>query len=148
MSKHVLIASFIAVGSLLGGPAALAADDHVWTEGSVVNVTRIRTETGHFDDYMTYLSTTWRAEQEAYKKAGLIVSYEILGVEPRGPEDADLLLIVRFKNWGALDGLQAKTDVIDKAIEGSLAASNKGGVDRGKIRRVLGSSTMQELRLK
>jgi hypothetical protein len=31
---------------------------------------------------------------------------------------------------------------------GSLAAANQGAVDRGKIRRVLGSFTRQELDLK
>jgi hypothetical protein len=33
-------------------------------------------------------------------------------------------------------------------VEGTLATSNQGAVDRGKIRRVLGSWTGQELDLK
>jgi hypothetical protein len=69
-------------------------------------------------------------------------------VEPRSENDPDLLLVTTFKNWAALDGALAKGDAIAKQIEGSVAASNQGAADRAKIRRVLGSSTMQVLNLK
>ena len=85
------------------GVSALA-DDHSYSEGPVVNVGRIRTVDGHFDDYMKWLSTTWKQEQEAAKKAGYILSYQVMQIEPRGPDDADLLLMVTYKNWAALDG--------------------------------------------
>jgi hypothetical protein len=137
----------VAVLFSLGISFTALADDHAYTEGSVVNVARIRTEFGRFD-YMKYLDTTWKLEQEAGIKAGFILSYEVLGVEPRGPEDADILLVVTYKNWAALDGALAKGDAIDKQVEGSLAKANQGAVDRSKIRRVLGSSTMQVLNLK
>jgi len=135
------------IGLACAGVTALA-DDHPYTEGAVVNVSRIRTVDGKFDDYMKWLATTWKQEQEAAQKAGYIVSYEVLGVEPRTPDDADLLLVVTYKNWAALDGAIAKADVIAKQIEGSVAAANQAQADRAKIRRVLGSSTMQVLELK
>jgi len=47
-----------------------------------------------------------------------------------------------------LDGATAKADAIYKQIEGSVAAANQSEADRAKIRRVLGSSTMQVLELK
>jgi hypothetical protein len=124
------------------------ADDHAYTEGPVVNMAAIRTEYGKFDDYMKYLDTTWKAEQEAAKKAGYIVSYKVITVEPRGENDPDVYLVITYKNWAALDGSTAKGDAIAKQVEGSLNASNQAAVDRGKIRRVLGSWTGQELNLK
>jgi hypothetical protein len=124
------------------------ADDHAYTEGSVVNVARIRTVDGHFDDYMKWLDTTWKQEEEAAKKAGYIISYEVLTVEPRGPDDPDILLVITSKNWAALDGATAKGDAIAKQIEGSVTAASQAQADRSKIRRVLGSSTMQTLILK
>jgi hypothetical protein len=72
----------------------------------------------------------------------------VLQVEPRAENDPDLYLVVTFKNWAALDGALAKADAISKQVLGSVAASNQGAVDRSKIRRVLGSTTMQELELK
>ncbi len=143
-----LIAVAFAVLVSLGISFTAVADDHPFTEGPVVNVSRIRTEYGHFDDYMNYLDTTWKASQEAAKKAGYIVGYEVLTAEPRDPNDADIILVVTYKNWAALDGATAKGDAIAKAIEGSVAKSNQAAADRLKIRRVLGSSTMQVLNLK
>ena len=131
---------------LASGP--LVAQEHPYTEGPVVNVARIRTENGKFDEYMKYVATTWKAEQEAAKKAGYILDYQVISVEPRGPDDADLLLITTYKNWAALDGSIEKSDAVAKQIEGSVAASTQGAVDRNKIRRVLGSATMQVLNLK
>jgi len=124
------------------------ADDHAYTQGSVVNVTSVRTVDGKFDDYMKWLDTTWKQEQEAAKKAGYILSYEVLGAEARGPDDPDLFLVVTYKDWAALDGALEKGDAIAKQFEGSVAASNQAQADRAKIRRILGSSTMQVLNLK
>lgn len=128
--------------------AVAIADDHPFTEGQVVNVSAIRTEYGKFDDYMKFLSTTWKATQEAAKKAGYITGYKVVTVEARGENDPDIYLVVFYKNWAALDGATAKADAIANQVEGSVANANKGAVDRGKIRRILGSWTGQELDLK
>src|SRR5579863_8270640 len=145
--RHHLAAG-AAVLSLSIASAQVIAEDHSYTEGPVVNVSAIRTEYGKFDEYMEYLDTTWKAEQEAAKKAGYIISYKVVTVEPRGENDADIYLVTNYKNWAAFDGATAKADTIAKQVEGTLAASNQGAVDRAKIRRVLGSWTGQELDLK
>ena len=141
------LAAFAALLTLTFAGAAVA-DEHPFTEGQVVNVAAIRTEYGKFDDYMKYLATTWKATQEAAKKAGYITSYKVITVQPRGENDPDIYLVTTYKNWAALDGATAKNDAVFKQVEGSLAASNKGAVDRSKIRRTLGSWTGQELNLK
>jgi hypothetical protein len=145
--KHHIAACAAFVGLVVTSVAAVA-DDHAYTEGPVVNVAAIRTAYGKFDDYMKYLDTTWKAEQEAAKKAGYIISYRVVNVEPRTENDPDIYLVINYKNWAALDDFTAKSDAIAKQVEGTLAASNQGAVDRGKIRRVLGSWTGQELLLK
>jgi len=142
------IAAFAAVLGLALTSVAAVADDHPFTEGPIVNVSAIRTEYGKYDEYLKFLDTTWKATQEAAKKAGYITGYKVITVEPRGENDADIYLVVYYKNWAALDGATAKGDAIAKEVLGSLAAANQGAVDRGKIRRVLGSFTGQELDLK
>jgi hypothetical protein len=42
----------------------------------------------------------------------------------------------------------AKGDAIAKQFEGSVAAANQAQAERGKVRRVLGSETLQVLDLK
>jgi hypothetical protein len=147
MKLRKIVAMTGVIGLACASVAAIA-DDHAYTEGPVVNVAAIRTENGKFDDYMKYLDTTWKAEQEAAKKAGYIISYKIVTVEARSENDPDLYLIVTYKNWAALDGATAKGDAIAKQVEGTLAAASDAAVSRGKIRRILGSFTGQELTLK
>jgi len=81
-----------------------------------------------------WLDTTWKAEQEAAKKAGYIQSYEVLLANPQGPNDPDILLVITYKNWAALDGGLAKGDEIAKQVEGSVAKANQSEADRSKMR--------------
>jgi len=148
MSNKLRAAAYAALVALVCASVPALADDHAYTEGPVVNVAMIRTVDGKFDDYMQWLDTTWKAEQEAEKKAGYIVSYEVLTLNPRGPNDPDVLLITTYKNWAALDDGLAKSDAVAKQVEGSVAASNQSEADRAKIRTVLGQENMQVLRLK
>lgn len=145
--KRTLVSS-AALLALAFTSAAAFADEHPYSEGPVVNVSRIRTADGHFEDYMKFVATKWKQEQEAAKKTGDVLSYEVLTVEPRTPDDPDILLVIYFKNWAALDGSIAKGDAIAKAVDGSVMAAEKGSADRASIRRILGSSTMQVLNLK
>jgi hypothetical protein len=148
MTINNRFAAFAAFCGLAFTSVGAFADDHPFTEGPVVQVSAIRTEYGKFEEYMKFLDTTWKATQEASKKAGYTTGYKVVSVEPRGENDPDLYLVVYYKNWAALDGATAKFDAVAKEVEGSVAAANKGAVDRGKIRRVLGSWTGQQLDLK
>ena len=146
LSKRIILGA--CASTLLCAVSLAAANDKPYTEGNVVNVSAIRTEYGHFDDYMKFLAGNWKKEMEAEKAAGLIVGYEVLSAEPRGPNDPDIYLVVTYKNWAALDGFGDKSDVIASKIYGSVVKSDEGAIDRGKIRRTLGSETVQVLNLK
>lgn len=145
--KHRLAACSAFLGLAFTSVTAVA-DEHPFTEGQVITVSSIRTEYGKFDEYMKFLDTTWKATQEAAKKAGYITGYRVVSVQPRNENDPDIYLVVYYKNWAALDGATAKGDEIAKQVNGSVTAANQGAVDRGKIRRVLGSWTGQQLDLK
>jgi hypothetical protein len=133
----------------LGSLAMVAyADGRDWNDGPVQNVTFIRTVDGHFDDYMHWLATTYKKQQEAAKAAGLITRYEVLVAQPHNPQDADIILITEFKNWAALDHLGSKLEQVSAKVEGSVDAANKSEADRAKIRTVLGSDVAQVAELK
>jgi hypothetical protein len=131
----------------LTAPAAFADGTH-FNDGPVVNVSFIRTVDGHFDDYMQWLATTWKKQEEAAKKAGLILSYRVMVAEPHNATDADIILMIEYKNWAALDGLGSKLDSVSAQLEGSVEKANQAEADRAKIRTVLGSDTVQEALLK
>ena len=134
--------------ALSGVTSAVLADGRDYNDGPVINVASIRTVDGHFDDYMHWLATTYKKQQEAAKKAGLITGYSIYVVQPRGPSDPDVLLVTQFKDWAALDHLGSKLDGVSAQVEGSIEKANQSEMDRAKIRTVLGSRTQQEALLK
>jgi hypothetical protein len=148
MSTKSQLAACAALLGLACASTVVLADDHAYTDGPVVNVAAVRTEYGKFDDYLKFLDGTWKATQEAAKKSGLVLSYRIITVEPRTESDPDIYLITNYKNWAAFDGMTAKMDAILKQVEGSLDTAGQHAVERGKIRRVLGQWTGQELILK
>ena len=135
----------LSVGSL----ATVAyADGRDYNDGPVQNVSFIRTVDGHFDDYMHWLATTYKKQQEAAKAAGLITGYTVLVGQPHSAQDPDIILITVYKNWAALDHLGSKFDQVLAKVEGSVDAANKSEADRAKIRTVLGSDTVQVAELK
>src|SRR5690349_13297789 len=136
------------LGLVCGASATLADEGRPYTEGPVVTVTSVRTKNGMFDEYMKFVAGNYRRNMEEYKKAGLILDYGVYQAFPHNPHEPDLFLTVTFKNWAAFDGLQDKMDPIDAKVYGSVDASNKGAVDRDKIREILGSQTIQKLQLK
>jgi hypothetical protein len=138
-------AAFVSL-SLLG--LAAVADERAYSDGPVVSVAGYRTEYGRFDDYMKFLATSWKQEQEAAKKAGLILAYNVYTLEPRGLDDPDVLLVITFKNWAALDNVRQKAQALAKEVYGSTTVANQGAVERGNMRRKLGSVTLQEIILK
>jgi hypothetical protein len=148
MSIKSQLAACAALLGLACASTVVLADDHAYTDGPVVSVAAVRTEYGKFDDYLKFLDGTWKATQEAAKKAGLVLSYRIISVEPRTENDPDIYLVTNYKNWAAFDGMTAKMDAILKQVEGSLDTAGQHAVERGKIRRVLGQWTGQELILK
>ena len=142
---------FCAGGALLSltGLATIAqADGRDWNDGPVINVASIRTVDGHFDDYMHWLATSYKKQQEAAKAAGLITAWRVITIEARGPNEPDILLVTEYKNWAALDHLGGKFDQLLTQVEGSLEKANQSEADRAKIRTVLGSRTQQEVLLK
>jgi len=142
---------FCAAGALLSFTSLATtayADGRDYNDGPVINVASIRTVDGHFDDYMHWLATGYKKQQEAAKKAGLIIAYRVIVVEARGPNDPDILLVTEFKNWAALDGLGGKLDAISAQLQGSVDKAAQSQVERAKIRTVLGSRTQQEALLK
>ena len=143
----ILCAAAGALAITLLAPVAYA-DGRDYNDGPVQNVSFIRTVDGHFDDYMHWLATSYKKQQDAAKAAGLIVSYQVLVGQPHNAQDADIILVTVYKNWAALDNLGSKFDQVLAKVEGSVDAANKSEADRSKIRTVLGSENVQVAELK
>ena len=128
--------------------AATAEDARSYDNGPVWDVSGVLTKPGHFDDYMKFVATNWRAQQEALKKAGLVLDYKVLTTQDPRENEPDIWLMVEYKNMAAFDTPLDQQDAIVKNVVGSLAVSNKGVADRETIRILKGDMLARELILK
>ena len=119
-----------------------------YTEGSVWQLTMIKTKPGMTDDYLKGLSKSLKASLEEGKKQGFIVSYKILMGEASSPHDYNMMTMVEYKNMAALDNLRAKTDPIAQKIIGGEDQQREAAVKRAEIREIFGSKLMREITLK
>jgi hypothetical protein len=148
MQLRFLTALAVAVMSMSTMSSALADDSKSYTEGTVTDVTSVRTKPGMFDAYMKWLDTTYKQLMEEEKKAGIIVDYAVYGAVPRSPHDPDVYLTVTFKNMAALDGLDDRLEPIQRKVWATRDAANKADADRESMREILGSQLIRHLSLK
>ena len=148
MKLRFLAALAITALSMSAISSALADDSKSYTEGTVTEVTSIRTKPGMFDAYMKWLDTTAKQLREDEKKAGLIVDYAVYGAQPRSPHDPDIYLTITYKNMAALDGLSDRVEPILKKIWATRDAAAKAEVDRESMREILGTQLIRRLDLK
>ena len=147
MSKMLSRLTALSLFFLVAG-AAIAQDSVPYTEGVVVSVSSIRTEPGQFNAYMRYLAGPYRKIMDEAKTQGLITDYEFYAAQPRGPHDPDLYLITVYPNFAVFDGLSDKMDAISNKVFGSMSAAETAEVDREKLRKLLGSELVRQLKLK
>src|ERR1700753_2489667 len=101
-----LAGAAIAAAVLLGcaaGAAQAQTAERVYDNGPVWIISYVETKPGMFDDYMAYLSGSWRAIQEASKKRGEVLDYKILSVDSPRDHEADVVLLVEYRNMAVFD---------------------------------------------
>jgi hypothetical protein len=150
MMKTMLAAALalgLAAGSLAGGLAAQAQSvERVYDEGPVWRVSAIETKPGMFNTYLKYLSTSWRAIQEADMKKGDVLSYKILRVDAARDHEPDLYLMVEYKNMAVFDQSLKDSDAQTAQVFGSLAKAQEMAVTRESMRETRGQTLLRELK--
>ena len=145
--KH-LHALIVASTALLITPALAAGDGPSFENGPVWDFTMIQTKDGHFDDYMHWVATDWKRQEEAMKKAGVIVDYRVYLVSNPRQGEADIVLAQEFKNMASFDTPVAQQYALQAKIAGSLAKANQQQAARGSIRTIQSDVLTREAILK
>jgi hypothetical protein len=139
----------LTASTLLAVAPAMAADEAPpFEKGPVWDFAQIKTVDGHFDDYMKYVSTDWKAQEEALKKAGRILDYKVFLVADPRQGEPDIILATEFKNMAEFDRPAADEYAMQAKISGSIAMSNQEQAARSAIRTVQGDVVMREITLK
>jgi hypothetical protein len=146
MKKYLVIATTALL--FTGADLCFAQSDAPYTEGTVWNVTMVRTKPGMDDQYLKGLAKSFKGTLDEAKKENLIVSYKILIGNAATSNDFNILLMVESKNMAALDNSREKFDPIAKKVEGSVEEQEKTMVKRLDIREIVGEKLMREVTLK
>jgi len=146
--KYLLAA--LTASTILAFTPAMAAGNGApnYEKGTVWQSVEVQTKDGHFDQYMQWISTEWKAQEEALKKDGQIVDYKVMIVTDPRYNEPDILLLTEYKNMAAFDEPVAKEYAMAEKLFGPLAKMNKEQADRASIRTVMGTTLMREVKLK
>jgi hypothetical protein len=146
--KHLFGA--VAASVMMLALPSLAADSNApsFENGPVWDMAQIKTKDGHFDDYMHWLATDWRSQEEALKKAGVIIDYKVYMVQNARTDEPDLILAQEYKNMAAFDTPMAQQYALQAKIAGSIAKANQQQAARGSMRNIMGDVMMREAILK
>ncbi len=124
------------------------AQESNYKPGTVWEASRIDVLPGQFENYMDYLATTWKKNQEMAKAEGIVLDYHVLSVNNARQGEPDLILIVEYKDYHTT----AQQEAFQKKVNAAMAMDNRkqasANGERGKMRELMGSTEYQELILK
>ncbi len=138
---------WLAIAVALLAPAVMAQEHY--TEGPVWRVELIRVKPNHLDEYLASLQQASKPIIEEEKKEGLILDYKLFLKETMNdPQDWNVCIAIQYKNHAAMDGLDAKTDAIEKKILGGQQQAQQLGEKRAEYREIVSNQLLQEITLK
>lgn len=128
-------------------------DEDFIEEGTVWNVTFIRTKANMGDEYLKNLRQTWGKAMDQYVAEGLIVSYMILDGEAFGWDDFNLMLMMEFENFATFDPDTEREKKFDAIQEKLLAEMGEEKMDStvksySDMRKMLGTKTFRQISFK
>ena len=124
------------------------AQESSYKPGTVWVASRIDVLPGQYENYMDYLATTWKKNQELAKAEGIVLDYHVLAVNNARQGEPDLVLIVEYKDYRTT----AQQEAFRQKVNAMMAMDNRkqatASGERAKMREQLGSTEYQELILK
>ena len=142
--RNVLVAS-LAIALLIAGVSVYAQVKRPYHNGTVWNISFIRIKPGMDSAYMNYLASSWKAEQEAQKKDGNIISYKVMSVEGHTTGEFNLMLMSEYKSLAAMEASEDKADAVTQKVVGNDETQMKGYNDRLAIREIIGDRLAREV---
>lgn len=127
------------------GVSVQAQVSRPYRNGSVWEIALIRVQPGMNEAYMDYLASQWKANQEAAKKEGLILSYKVLTTEGHGTNDWNMLLMTEYKDLATMEANEPKADALAQRTIGNDQKQQEGYKDRAAIREVIGTRLAREI---
>ena len=142
--RRLLVCSLV-VSVLILGISVYAQVKRPFHNGSVWSIAFIRMKPGMETAYLNYLAGPWKANQEASKKEGLILSYKVITTEGHTPGDWNVMLMTEYKDLATMEANEDKADALAQKVVGDDEKQRQGYRDRLEIREVMGDRLGREL---
>ncbi len=143
-TKRIAVGSFVLV-LMIAAISVFAQINRPYHNGSVWSIAFIRIKPGMDTAYMNYVAGEWKAEQEAQKKDGNILSYKVMSVEGHTTNEFNLMLMTEYKNLATMEANEEKAEAVAQKVVGNDAKQIQGYEDRSKIREVIGDRLAREV---
>jgi hypothetical protein len=138
---------------LFAGACALAvvtaASAEPWVDWSpmkgVYNVTAVKVDPNHIDDYLVGIKKVWVPGEEYAKKQGLIDNYEVLVNVNSAGAAANVLLIEHLTSFAAMDPNKKRDQEMMKAMYAQMPKDQQNSMVSGfdKYRTFVGQEMWQ-----
>lgn len=145
MKIRCLIVVALATLVLVAGISVYSQVNRPYRHGSAWTVAFIRIKPGMDTAYLNYIAGPWKANQEAMKKEGLILSYKVLSVEGHTPTEWNLMLMTEYKDLATLEAGEDKADALAQRTVGNDEKQMQGYKERLEIREVMGNRLAREI---
>lgn len=122
------------------------AQERPYSEGPVAIVSSIKVMDGQFENYMEYLSKTWRRAMEEAKTAGMVTDYRVYSGQAHTADEPDLYLVVTYPNMATFDGMTEKMDpILAKVAKMDYRQADEASGKRTVMRHLVGEMMVREL---
>ena len=142
--KSVLLAGACALALCCASAVAEPWVDYTPQKG-VWEVTALKVDPNHIDDYLTGLKKAWVPGEEYAKKQGLIDQYEVMVKVNAGDGQANVLLIEHRPSFATLDPDKKRDQAMLKAMEAAMPKDQSDALVAGfdKYRSFVGDEFWQ-----
>ena len=149
MKNKLFAVAGLALFVCFGSTTALAQDhSRGWEQGAIVNVTEVHVKDGMLNAYINDLNNVWRKFLEAQMEDGSVLRYGMYLNNDSRKGEPDLFLTVTFANWAAYDRGVEYFEELSETIFGSMEEGIQANIDRGELRTIGSSYTLQEIKFK
>ena len=136
--------SALAAATLFGASPAMAQDSS-YKAGAMWNASRIDVEDGQFENYMDFITSTWRGNQEFAKSQGWLLDYHILENINARDGEPDIILLTRFADMPTAAESERHGKILNARMKQDDHSADAASGKRGSMRKLMGTVLYREL---
>jgi len=124
------------------------ADDMPYAPGNFMEVTDVSIDDGHFLEYMKFLDTESKAQDDFAKSQGWLIETRIFANVHKRASEPDLFILRTFKSMPDAAEQMRREKIMEEHFKQGEAQFEAGSGARAKFRKIGDLTLLQELILK